>query len=153
MWPKSNTGQVIAALLVAAAFSIRQPASALRKLRAAVLVWISGLERDGLVGNDLARHRLGVCHECPLFVAHVGWLALGTCGSPLNKGLQQAGCACNMWAKSKFTDATCWLDDNRDDPTFGAFAGNGWIANLGSSSGDRPPAAAPAAAPPPCADV
>lgn len=125
--------RLCAALLVAAAVTIGQPRTALRKVSKAMRLWYSGFERDGFVEIELAKSRLAVCEQCPLF-----YRPLRTCGSPLKKSLRSLGCYCNMWAKSKLKDATCWIDDNLPRPN-----AYGWAAcGIPAASQDNPPPAA-----------
>lgn len=95
-----------AALLVAAAAGICHPWGALRKLRGAVRVWISGLGKDGIVDEAVHDRRLAVCRQCVLF-----YRPLQTCGSPLRKELRSLGCYCNQEAAAWFREKTCYLDE------------------------------------------
>lgn len=100
------TLRLSAALLVAAGAGICHPWGALRKVRAALRVWFSGLGADGIVDQTIHDRRLATCRGCVLFYSR-----LQTCGSPLRKELRNLGCYCNMEAGAWFREKTCYLDE------------------------------------------
>ena len=108
--------QLCAALLIAGLFSDVTSRRGWERIWRAMALWWGGLSEGSRVTEEVARRRLEVCHGCPIF-----YRPLGTCGTPLVWELREQGCWCNMQAKSRFQDATCWLDE-----TLGKDAPYGW---------------------------
>jgi len=102
------------ALLVAALFTNLTDRSGYLRIWRAVSLWWGALEPDSTVSDSLRTARLNACQTCPLF-----YRPLQTCGTPLKKELRGLGCWCNMEAKAKLTDATCWIDDELPGNKYG----------------------------------
>lgn len=98
------------ALVIAALWTdVFDPSGYLRIWRA-VSLWWGALRPDATVSPSRYRERIDTCRKCPIF-----YPSLQTCGTPLKKELRGLGCYCNMEAKAKLEDATCWLDDELGD--------------------------------------
>lgn len=104
--PLTSKIRLCLALLVASLFTNLSDRSGYLRIWRAVSLWWGALKPDSTVSESSYTARLSACRACPLF-----FRPLQTCGTPLRKELSQLGCWCNMEAKAKLTDATCWIDD------------------------------------------
>lgn len=111
--------RLVCALVVAALWSdpfTRKPYVALWKALRGMFRVAHGVGASMYVREA----RLRACRGCPVFFA-----PLQTCGSPLSKELRDVGCYCQVEAKSRIVDATCWLDEQLSDEFGDAY---GWRA-------------------------
>lgn len=102
------------ALLIAAAFSYREPKASFRRLSRLVTFWFGSSGEKA--GDELAARRLVVCQQCSLYAPR--WM---TCGTPLRPKGERTGCHCFMPEKVKSLEAECFLDE-----VFGDSAPSGW---------------------------
>lgn len=119
------------------------------RLAGAVRVWFRIAKNRGEhVPEEVYQARLKCCAACPFFAAQ-----LGTCGSPLRKGMVEYGCYCYQRVAARFTAKRCWIDERHDagDGRVDSFLGHGWNRNgcgdaaAGHAIASSPPGATPTA--------
>jgi len=105
------------ALVVAAAFSDVTSNAAWKRIWRAFTLWLDIWRTpDPTVPADVREARLEACRACPVYYAK-----LRTCGTPMVKELRDMGCWCFLPSKSRYSAATCWLEDE-----LGEEAPHGW---------------------------
>lgn len=103
------------ALLVAALGTPVNQRQGWTRLWKAFALWLGIVKSHGAKVDIAEYHRrLRVCEACPVYFE-----ALSTCGSPLRGDGKDLGCWCYMPAAAKFSNKTCWGDDNFDDFEYG----------------------------------
>lgn len=106
--------RLTAALVVAAAFSLRHPIDSFWKVVAAFKLWFEFARHPESTPQWIYYQRMRTCFKCPLF-----YRPLRTCGSPLTKELRDVGCFCSCEHKCSIADADCWAREHTDSDEFG----------------------------------
>lgn len=97
--------RLCAAIIVAALATDIFDGAAYRRIWRALALWWGAMDKGAQVDELEYYRRIVICEGCPLF-----YRPLRTCGSPMQNA--DLGCWCQMDAKARLKDATCWLDDS-----------------------------------------